>query len=210
MKLIAYTRVSTQEQKHAGHSLDAQITRINDYCKAMDHVILAHFVDAASGKNTNRQGYQDALAALDSADGLIVVDLDRVTRSVRDFVFIIEEFARRNKTFIAIKQSVDLSTPSGKLMAHVLVSFAEYERSLMQDRIKAGIRARAEKGLPVGRPAQALPASLVSSITRAFLLGSSLRENAAEHGVSIAIVRRVIRDAKARNGVSLPSPKPLV
>lgn len=110
-----------------------------------------------SGKSLDRPGLRQALEriAAGSADGLIVAKLDRLSRSVIDFVLLLEWMSEADATLVALDLAIDTSTPSGRLMANVMASFAEWERDVIAARTRAGLASLRARGQPTGRPAVA-------------------------------------------------------
>ncbi len=146
MKLIGYLRVSTARQQE-GFSLKAQKESVLRYCRAHKHKLVAIETESKSAIRS-RPVFDKLLAQINAStskvDGLIVAKLDRLGRSVRDLANIVEELKRHQKQLISVQDTIDTSTPNGKLLFHILSSIAEYERELLLERTKAG-RALAEK-----------------------------------------------------------------
>src|SRR5260221_881239 len=109
MRVVAYVRVSTDEQAH-GVSLDAQRDRLADYCRLYGHVIVEVVADEGlSGKTLDRPGLRRALAMLKAhaVDGLIVCKLDRLTRSVRDLGGLIETYFSNGIALLSVGEQID-------------------------------------------------------------------------------------------------------
>lgn len=139
MRLIGYARVSTEGQAD-NTSLDVQKERIQAYCLLHGHELVGFFSEVGSGKSAaNRPMFQDAIKALGDADGLIATKLDRVARSTRDVLTLVEEnLAPNNKGLILIDLQVDTSTPTGKMILTVMASVAELERNTIKERTSSG------------------------------------------------------------------------
>ncbi len=131
-RVIAYVRVSTDEQASGGHSIGAQKSKLRAYCEALDLVLVRVEIDAgASAKNLDRPALQRALSSLTKreADALLVVKLDRLTRSVRDLGTLIERYFAEGKSgLISVGESVDTRSAAGRLVLRLLTSVAEGER----------------------------------------------------------------------------------
>lgn len=113
-----YIRVSTQEQAQEGYSVGEQKERLISYCKAQDWLIADIYVDGGfTGSNLNRPGMQKLIAETNKFDVVLVYKLDRLSRSQRDTLYLIEEiFLPNDVDFVSMQESFDTSTPFGKAM----------------------------------------------------------------------------------------------
>lgn len=147
-----YIRVSTLEQAQEGYSVGEQKERLIAYCKAKDWLIADIYVDGGyTGSNINRPGIQKLIAETDKFDLVLVYKLDRLSRSQRDTLYLIEEIFRPNNVdFISMQESFDTSTPFGKAMIGLLAVFAQLEREQIKERTWMGRVARAKTGLHHG------------------------------------------------------------
>lgn len=137
---IGYARVSTADQ-----NLDLQRD-------ALQKAGCLHlYEDVASGKNANRVELVHCLKSLRSGDTLVVWRLDRLGRSLSDLVQIIGELESNGIAFISLTEAIDTSTATGKLMLHLIGSFAEFERNLIRERTNAGLKAARARGRVGGR-----------------------------------------------------------
>jgi DNA invertase Pin-like site-specific DNA recombinase len=161
MRVIGYTRVSTDGQAESGAGLEAQEAAIRSECERRGWTLLRIASDTGSGKSmAKRDALADALADLDTgtADALVAAKLDRVARSVLDFAGLMARADRRNWSLVVLDVAVDTSTPSGELMATVVSAFAQYERRLIGARTKDALAARKAAGVVLGRPRTLDPA----------------------------------------------------
>lgn len=144
-----YIRVSTQEQAQEGYSVGEQKERLIAYCKAQDWIIADIYVDGGyTGSNLKRPGIQQLIKDTDRFDLVLVYKLDRLSRSQRDTLYLIEEVFLPNKVdFISMQESFDTSSPFGKAMIGLLAVFAQLEREQIKERTKMGRLARAKAGL---------------------------------------------------------------
>lgn len=147
-KAAIYVRVSSQEQAQ-NFSIDAQKEKLISYCKAKSWNILDIYVDAGwTGANTDRPGLQKLLNELDDIDIVLVYKLDRLSRSQKDTLFLIEEkFLPAEVDFVSLSESFDTTTPFGKAMIGILSVFAQLERETIKERTKLGKEKRAKEGL---------------------------------------------------------------
>lgn len=148
MKVAIYLRVSTQEQVD-NYSIEAQRERLEAFCKAKGWDIYDVYVDAGfTGSNTDRPGLQRLLSELDKVDVVVVYKLDRLSRSQRDTLTLIEDHFLKNKVdFVSLTEALDTSTPFGKAMIGILAVFAQLERETIAERMRLGHIKRAEEGL---------------------------------------------------------------
>ena len=144
-----YIRVSTLEQAQEGYSVGEQKERLIAYCKAKDWLIADIYVDGGyTGSNLKRPGIQKLMAETDKFEMVLVYKLDRLSRSQRDTLYLIEEVFRPNDVdFISMQESFDTSTPFGKAMIGLLAVFAQLERDQIKERTWMGRVARAKTGL---------------------------------------------------------------
>lgn len=151
-RTAVYIRVSTQEQAQEGYSVGEQKERLVAYCKAHDWVIADIYVDGGySGANLNRPAIQKLMTETQKFDVVLVYKLDRLSRSQRDTLYLIEEVFLPNKVdFVSMQESFDTSSPFGKAMIGLLAVFAQLEREQIKERTRMGRMARAKAGLHQG------------------------------------------------------------
>lgn len=149
MKAALYMRVSTQEQVE-NYSIEAQRERLEAYCKSKGWKIYNSYVDGGySGATLDRPALQQMLSDLDHIDVVVVYRLDRLSRSQRDTLTLIEDYFIKNGVdFVSITETLDTSTPFGKAMIGILSVFAQLERETIAERMRIGQIKRAEEGLP--------------------------------------------------------------
>lgn len=139
--LIGYARISTQEQ-----TLDLQQDALEAAgCERVFH-------DAISGAQTERPGLDKALNHLREGDTLVVWRLDRLGRSLKHLIEVVATLQDLGISFRSLQESIDTTTSGGKLIFHVFGALAEFERSLMLERTKAGLAAARARGRSGGRP----------------------------------------------------------
>lgn len=177
--MLAYLRVSTDEQAMSGLGLEAQeavVRRAFEY-RGWELVDVVRD-EGVSGSTLNRAGLRAALERIvaGDVDGLVVSKLDRLTRSMRDFCEIGDWFEEAGATLVMLEPDVDTSTPAGRAVAHVLVAFAQMERGMIGDRTKVALAAKRARGEPTGRPAIADNAELVARIQQLHGDGHCLSE----------------------------------
>lgn len=161
MRIVAYMRVSTQEQADSGAGLEAQRRTIETDAERRGWTIAARFEDAgASGKSlAGRPGLQGALEVVErgEAEALVVAKLDRLSRSLLDFASLMERARSRDWSLVALDLGVDTSTPAGEMMASVLATFAQFERRLIGQRTRDALAVKRAEGVRLGRPREVSP-----------------------------------------------------
>ncbi|MED3187512.1 recombinase family protein [Bacillus toyonensis] len=147
-KAAIYIRVSTQDQVE-NYSIEVQRERIRAFCKAKNWNVYDEYIDGGySGSNLERPGIKKLLNDLKNIDVVVVYKLDRLSRSQRDTLELIEEhFLKSNVDFVSITETLDTSTPFGKAMIGILSVFAQLERETIAERMRMGHIKRAENGL---------------------------------------------------------------
>jgi DNA invertase Pin-like site-specific DNA recombinase len=152
MKLIGYARVSSESQEE-NTSLQEQERKIKAYCEAMSHELTGISVEVASGASLKRPALQSVLEYLPTIDGIIVLKLDRLSRSLKDTVNLIAELNDGGKHLVAVEQQLDTSSSNGRLFVNIMASFAEYERELINERTQGGRKAKLlAGGYAYGKP----------------------------------------------------------
>lgn len=149
-KAALYSRVSTLEQKNKGYSLNAQIEKLEKYAHAMDYEIIGHYSDGgSSGSNLDRPEMQKLMTDIESGavDVVIVHKLDRLSRSQKNTLFLIEDvFLKHNVGFISLQENIDTTTAFGRAMIGILSVFAQLELDMITERMMMGRIERAKKG----------------------------------------------------------------
>src|SRR5579872_239746 len=143
-RTIAYLRVSTDKQADRGVSLDAQRAKVAAYAELYDLDLVDVIVDAgASAKTLDRPGLTRALAMLKkgAADALLVVKLDRLTRSVRDLGELVERhFAPGKAALLSVGEQIDTRSAAGRLVLNVLASVSQWEREAIGERTSTAMQ----------------------------------------------------------------------
>lgn len=134
------------------------------------------------------------VARLKPGDEVVVYKLDRLARSVRDFIRIWERIASAGAAFRSLTEPVDTSTPAGQLMLHMLAAFAQFEWSMIRERSMAGQRAARERGVRVGRPRCLSPsreAALAAAVGRGLTIAAAARRFHVTESTAGRVVQRV-------------------
>lgn len=153
MNAIGYIRVSTEEQTQSGLSLSHQKAKIEAYCLAMDISLVETIEDSGSGKNMNRLGLQKALELLQTkkAEALVILKLDRLTRSVKDLGNLVELFDKTGAALVSVQDSINTNTAAGRLVLNVLGSVAQWEREAIAERTSAALQEKRRQGKLAGK-----------------------------------------------------------
>jgi DNA invertase Pin-like site-specific DNA recombinase len=149
MRVLAYVRVSTEDQAQHGVSLADQEQKVMQYAALYGHDVVQVVRDAGySAKSLKRPGMQEALGKLGKreVEGIVVAKLDRLTRSVRDLADLIDLAKRKDVALISVAEQFDTSTASGRMVANVLGSINQWEREAIGERTKAAISYKRSRG----------------------------------------------------------------
>lgn len=152
-RCVAYLRVSTDEQADKGHSLDAQRAKVQAYAQLYDLELVAIEVDAgASAKSLERPALKRALRMLRSkqAEALLVVKLDRLTRSVKDLCTLIDVYFAKKHALLSVTEQVDTRTASGRMVLNILTSVGQWEREAIGERTSAVLQHLKAQGRYTG------------------------------------------------------------
>ena len=144
MRAIGYIRVSTDEQAETGISLAAQEEKVRAYALAKGWPLTSIIRDEASAKDLRRPGIQAVLAGCKASprpfDVIIITKLDRLTRSVRDLGYLVQDvFDRTGVAFSSIADNFDTTTANGKLALNILGSVAQWERDIISERTREAL-----------------------------------------------------------------------
>lgn len=180
--LIGYARVSTNEQDTAVQVAALKAAK----CERI-------YREKASGGRWDRPELHRLMDQLRKGDVLVVWKLDRLSRSLRDVLTIMERLAEANAGFRSLTEAIDTTTPAGRMMMQMVGAFAEFERAMLKERTKAGLDAARKEGRIGGRRPKLKPqqqAEIVKMLTK----GTKTAADAARlFGVHPATVSRLMR-----------------
>lgn len=178
--MIGYARVSTNEQ-----NLDLQIDALRlTGCTRV-------FCDRGfSGAMNSRPALDDCLRALNSGDTLVAWKLDRLGRSLAHLIALIKDLDARGIAFKSLSDAIDTTTAGGRLQFHMLGALAEFERSLISERTKAGMASARARGVELGRPSKYVDLDVEAAVAAAGT--RSLKSIADAMDVSLSTLRRAI------------------
>ncbi len=153
-RTIAYVRVSSEKQVDFGVSLDAQQAKVTAYASLYDLDLVEVIVDAGlSAKTLEREGLQRALGMLKTgkADALLVVKLDRLTRSVGDLGKLIETyFAPGKAALLSVSEQIDTRSATGRMVLNILASVSQWEREIIAERTSEAMKHKQSQGEYIG------------------------------------------------------------
>jgi len=194
--LIGYARVSTVEQE-----TDLQFD-------ALRRAGVKKIYSEKTGGVSARPQLQRLLADLKFGDQLVVYKLDRLARSLRDLLNIIERIDAMSCDFKSLTEPIDTGTPAGRLMLQILGAVAEFERSLIRERSMAGQAAAIDRGIKIGRP-RTIPDEDVSAVFQLWHSGYYTLEGLAHvFDAHPSVVKRLIY-SNSRHGLRRGEKKPL-
>jgi len=155
MRVIGYVRVSTNEQAENGVSLAAQEQKIRGYCKLNDwHCLDVVRDDGASAKDLKRPGLQRIRDEIPRKarrfEGIVVAKLDRLTRSVRDLLYLTDFTDKHHVTLVSLQEAVDTGTATGQLFRNIVTVISEWERGVIGERTREALAYKRRNGEGVG------------------------------------------------------------
>ena len=184
---IGYARVSSVEQ-----NLDLQIEALTE--AGCDRIITDQAQSGATAAES-RAGFSKAMELLSEGDLLVVWKLDRVGRSIADLIHLLKLFGDRGIEFRSLTDGIDTTTAGGRLVFHIMGALAEFERDLIQERTKAGLRAAKKRGKRLGRP----PALTDAQITHARTTIEAKRETVSGMAEILGVNRSTLQRAMGRD-----------
>jgi DNA invertase Pin-like site-specific DNA recombinase len=194
MRTALYARVSTSDK---GQDPQMQLRDLREHCQRRGWEIVGEYVDVGvSGSKDSRPELNKLVADAHrrKLDAILVWKLDRFGRSLKHLVNSLAEFESLGIAFISLKESLDLTTPAGRLMFGIISAMAEFERDLIRERVRSGIANRRAKGFRVGRkPISIDPAKLLQLRSQ----GQTIREIALTLGCSRSLVHKTLSEQAA-------------
>ena len=184
-----YARVSTDKQK-----VDMQLRELRSFVKRSGWKIYNEFIDHGfTGANTNRPAFN---AMMDDAkkrkfDVLLIWKLDRLSRSMKDLINTLDELDHYGINFISYDNNLDTTTPTGKLVFHVIGAVAEFEKDIIRDRVIAGLTHAKSKGKRLGRPP--LSQGTLTEAKKLLKEGLSMRAVERKLGLGEGTIRKKLK-----------------
>ena len=155
LRAVGYVRVSTDQQAQEGVSLEAQQTRIRAHCVSQEIELVDLIIDDGySAKSLERPGVKRVFAMLTAgrADAVVVVKLDRLTRSVKDLGILLDTYFREGLPYslLSVSDAIDTRSAGGKLLLNVLMSVAQWEREAISERTQEAMNELKRRGVRLG------------------------------------------------------------
>jgi DNA invertase Pin-like site-specific DNA recombinase len=190
-RAVVYARVSTGDQH-----LQTQLLDLHEMAKQRGLEIVREYSDVISGAKSKRPGLDQLMsdARRHRFDVVLVSAFDRIARNVRHFLDVLDELSQLNVQFISMRENIDTGGPLGRAMLTIIGAIAELERSLIVERVKAGMRRAKLEGRRIGRTPLNINREEFVSDRRS---GMSLTKVAQRHHISRASVCRLMREAGA-------------
>ncbi len=188
IRVALYARVSTLNSQDP----EMQLSELREYAGHRGLQITEEYIDVGvSGCKESRPALNRLMADASRRrfDAILVWKIDRFGRSLKHLVNSLAELAALGVAFISLRDNLDLSTPSGRLMFQIIGAMAEFERALIQERVRAGLRNARAKGKRLGRPRITVDASRIASLRSK---GCSWSQIKAEVGVSKGTAQRAV------------------
>ena len=183
-----YARVSTNDGRQ---DVEVQLSPLREYCHRREFQISREYVDHMSGSRNDRPAFSDLIADARQRklDAVLVWRFDRFARSTRALILALEEFHALGVDFISYSEQIDTGLPMGKAMFTMISAIAEFERSLIRQRVHAGLERARERGVRLGRPRKGFDVNAALRLKRE---GSSWSQLAGALKVSSATLRRTL------------------
>jgi len=185
LRVALYARVSTLNGQHP----EMQLAELREYACRCAWVLTDSYVDeGVSGSKESRPAFNRLMADAQRRqfDAVLVWKIDRFGRSLKHLVNALADLDAYGVAFVSLKDNLDLSTPSGRLMFQIIGAMAEFERSLIQERVRAGLQNAKRTGKQIGRPRRVVSSERIQDMKAE---GCSLREIATKLGVGYGTVR---------------------
>ena len=198
MNVAIYARVSTLNK---GQDVDMQLVELRQFCATNGWTIAHEYVDCGiSGSKSSRPQLNRLMqhAAAKRFDAVLVWKLDRFGRSVRHLVNAIADLEAAGVSFVSLKDSIDLSTPQGRLMFQIIAAMAEFERALICERVKSGMANARSKGKRIGRPSLGIERDQIVALRGS---GASWSAVSEALGCSPATAKRTYGSAVENTGL---------
>jgi putative DNA-invertase from lambdoid prophage Rac len=192
-RIALYVRVSTEKQSH-----DSQLVELRTYCDRRGWQNVTDYCDTISGAKFSRAGLDRLMTDVRRGrlDVIVCFKLDRLGRSLAHLAQIVAELAAHNVALICTSQGIDTtdSNPAGRLQLGVLMAVAEFERSIIQERVNAGLRAARARGVRLGR--KPTLAGHQEAVSRLVSEGKGVRAVARELGLPVASAFKLVSAAR--------------
>lgn len=190
MRAALYARVSTVDKQN----VDLQLRDLRSYAQARGFNILLEYIDI--GESGAKDKRPELCKLMDDArkrriDLILVWRLDRFGRSLKHLINTLDELKGLGISFVSYSENIDLSTPTGQLMFHMLGAFAQFERELIRERVMAGLSCAKVKGRILGRPKRYID---IEEMNRLKKQGLGIKKIAKALNLSVGLVHKTLRN----------------
>lgn len=192
-RVALYARVSTL----AAQNPQMQLLELREYAARRGWQVVDEYVDHASGAKESRPALNRLMtdARQRKFDVIAVWKIDRFGRSLKHLVNALAELEAVGVTFLSLRDNLDLSTPAGRLMFQIIAAMAEFERELIKERVRAGLRNAKQKGKQLGRPRVIVDAARIASLRAS---GASWRAISGKMGVGIGTLYKAVQQGSEK------------
>jgi DNA invertase Pin-like site-specific DNA recombinase len=204
MRVALYARVSTLNGQHP----EMQLSELREYASRRGWAVIGEYVDQGTSGTRERRPQLDRLMAdahRRKFEAVLVWKIDRFGRSLRHLVNALADLDAYGVAFVSLRDNLDLSTPSGRLMFQVIGAMSEFERSLIIERVRAGLRNAVARGVRLGRPKRIVDAA---EIARLRASGASWREISQQMHIGVGTAIRGLQRAVNKPQEITPSKLP--
>lgn len=186
-KVALYARISTNEKKQ---NIETQLKPLKEFTKKRNWKIHQTYTDKASGNQETRPELKKLMedAAKRKFDIVLVFRFDRFARSTKQLVQALDNFQSLGIDFVSYQENIDTTTPSGKVMFTMISAFAEFEREIIRERVKAGLERAKAQGKKLGKPS--ITKEEIESIKKHAKQGISRRKTAEALGIPLSTVQK--------------------
>jgi DNA invertase Pin-like site-specific DNA recombinase len=199
MRVALYARVSTLNGQHP----EMQLAELREYASRRGWNVVGEYVDeGVSGSKESRPQLNRLMADVHRRKFEIVLvwKIDRFGRSLKHLVNALADLDSYSVAFVSLRDNLDLSTPSGRLMFQIIGAMAEFERALIQERVRAGLKSARARGTRLGRPRTSVDADQIARLRAA---GASWREISQEMGIGTGTAVRALQQ-RSKNPKKAP------
>ena len=192
-RVVIYTRVSSSDQ----HT-ETQLCDLRPLAKARGYEIVGEYTDTISGAKAKRPGLDRLMADARRGrfDGVLLWSFDRMARSVKHFLEVLDELNHLNIALVSFRENIDTSGPLGRAMIVIVAAISELERSLIVERVRAGMRRARLEGRQIGRARLDINREQVVNDRRS---GMSLTQVAKRHSISRASGCRLMKESNVNS-----------
>jgi DNA invertase Pin-like site-specific DNA recombinase len=189
MRALLYARVSTADKEQ---DPAPQLAEMQAFAKQREWLGFEFTDRISSGKRRPEFERMLDLARRGGCDVIVCRHFDRIARSTRELLELLDELRARKIEFVSINQQMDTTTPAGRLMFTMIAAFAEFERSMLRERVRLGLAAARARGKILGRPRRIADALKIRTLRHA---GTPWVHIARKCGISVSTAKRIAKRA---------------